>query len=225
MVDRSLVRARSGARATRYDMHELLRQFAAEKRTEMGESDRIALTHLEYYAGLAQELHPKLRGASQIETLAEITPELDNLRAAMEHAIHIQRWDLAVKAAWALWPLWWIRNMQREGRRWMEQIIAHVDTLDLHWRTQATVAMGAMLYAQGDVAGCVRYSHELVKLSTEAGGNPRALAFAYGGFGLGATAKGDKKAAMERRAASSSRSPVTLASRRRPRRGWARSTS
>lgn len=199
VVDRSLVRARSGGteRTTRYDMHELLRQFAAEKRSEHGEADRIALAHAEHFVALAQEVHPKLRGESQIDTLAELTPDVDNLRAAIEHVLVLERWDLAAKIGWALWPFWWIRNMQREGRRWMEQVIAHVGELDLHWRTQATVAMGAMLYAQGDVAGCVRYSHELIKLSNEAGGNPRALAFAYGGFGLGAMAKGDKQAAME----------------------------
>lgn len=197
VVDRSLVRAKPGERSTRYDMHELLRQFAAEKRSEQGEADRIALAHAEYFVELAQAVHPKLRGESQIATLAELTPDLDNLRAAIEHVLVLERWDLAAKIGWALWPFWWIRNMQREGRRWMEQVIAHVGELDLHWRTQATVAMGAMLYAQGDVAGSVRYSHELIKLSGEAGGNPRALAFAYGGFGLGAMAKGDKKAAME----------------------------
>ncbi len=196
LVDRSLVRAKKD-RSTRYDMHELLRQFAAEKLAELGEAEKIEAAHAEYFVELAQARHPQLRGESQVATLVELTHDLDNLRAAMDYATRHSRWELLAKAGWALWPFWWIRNMQREGRRWMERVMPHVGELDAFWRIQATIAMGAMLYAQGDVAGCVRYSHELIKLSTETNGNPRALAFAYGGFGLGATAKGDRKAALE----------------------------
>lgn len=196
LLDRSLVRARSTDRTTRYDMHELLRQFAAEK---LAEEDResVALAHAEYFVEWAQAIHPQLRGEGQINALSDLTLDLENVRSAIEFSLKRARYDLAARIGWALWPFWWIRNMQREGRLFMEALLPHADKLDLFWRTQATIALGAMVYAQGDVEACVRYSHELERLAGQQDDAPRPLAFAYGGFGLGATAKGDFKTAVE----------------------------
>lgn len=196
LLDRSLVRVREAGAATRYDMHELLRQFAAEQLAEVG-AEPVGLAHAEYFTERAQAVHPQLRGQGQVAALADLTSDVDNLRATLQFSLDHGRPDLAARVGWALWPFWWIRNMQREGRRWMEQVMEHKDALDVFWRTQATISMGAMVYAQGDVQACVRYAKDLEELAARAGGEPRALAFAHGGYGLGATASGDLKVAAE----------------------------
>jgi predicted ATPase len=77
LLDKSLVRWDGVAR---YDMHELLRQYAAEKLAEMGESERISDQHLTYYSRVAEEAGPGLYGPQQIAWRERLDAEIDNLR-------------------------------------------------------------------------------------------------------------------------------------------------
>jgi predicted ATPase len=61
-------------------MHELLRQYAAEKLAEMGESERISDQHLTYYSRVAEEAGPGLYGPQQIAWRERLDAEIDNLR-------------------------------------------------------------------------------------------------------------------------------------------------
>ncbi len=74
--------------AGRYEMHELLRQYAAEKlQADLGEEGAVRDRHAAYYAGFLQERAGLLHGSSQRAALAEIGADIENARTAWDRAI------------------------------------------------------------------------------------------------------------------------------------------
>src|SRR5205085_3412888 len=80
LVDKSLLRWDGIAR---YDMHELVRQYAHEKLSESAEADRIRNRHLAYFQRLAEQAEQELLGPRQVIWRKQLSDELDNLRAAL----------------------------------------------------------------------------------------------------------------------------------------------
>ena len=99
LSEKSLVRASSSGR---YDLHELLRQFAEEK---LREADEFATTrdkHLDYFVIWAERANVGLRGGEQVKWFGHIETEHDNLfsgqckRASapvMDKILHAERLD------------------------------------------------------------------------------------------------------------------------------------
>ncbi|MCA9970085.1 MAG: tetratricopeptide repeat protein, partial [Anaerolineales bacterium] len=82
LVDRSLLR---WAADGRYQMHELLRQYAAARAAE--EPAQLAVTHARhaaYYVHFLAERTAAILGAGQQQAVREIGAELDNVRAAWQ---------------------------------------------------------------------------------------------------------------------------------------------
>ncbi|HET9907737.1 MAG TPA: helix-turn-helix domain-containing protein, partial [Anaerolineales bacterium] len=92
LVDKSVIR-RSDAHVGRYDLHELVRQYAA---THLQEAEKTSTSrkHAEYYLTLLEAREPALRSQLQKETLADLRPEIDNLRAAWDFAVASGEIDL-----------------------------------------------------------------------------------------------------------------------------------
>jgi predicted ATPase len=85
LVTKSLIR-RSGA--GRYDLHELIRHFAAEQFAERPEEQAATHTrHGNYYLTLFSQADGRLRSSMQQEALAELTAEMDNFRSAWDWAV------------------------------------------------------------------------------------------------------------------------------------------
>ncbi len=87
LVDKSLLRWEPDA--GRYQMHELLRQYAAERLAQSPEQiTRANEAHCTYYAHFLHERFDDMMGGRQKEAAAEIEAELDNIRAAWQWALH-----------------------------------------------------------------------------------------------------------------------------------------
>jgi predicted ATPase/DNA-binding CsgD family transcriptional regulator len=85
LVDRSLLAI---SPTGRYEMHELLRQYAAERLAAEPEVCRgVHDRHCSTYAGFLADREVVLKGADQIAALAEVAAELDNVRAAWSWAV------------------------------------------------------------------------------------------------------------------------------------------
>ena len=86
LAARSLVRKLSDGR---YELHELLRQFAEEKLAALGvpgDAQGPAALHAAYYARFLAEREEALKGAEQERALRDITVEIANVRRAWEWA-------------------------------------------------------------------------------------------------------------------------------------------
>src|SRR5262249_47994628 len=84
LIDKSLVRPE---RAGRYDMHELLRQYAHEKLVNSGEMLEVRKLHLDFFLKLAQEAKPMLESAEQARWLHRLELEHHNLQEAIHFAV------------------------------------------------------------------------------------------------------------------------------------------
>ncbi|MFQ5740921.1 MAG: tetratricopeptide repeat protein [Acidobacteriota bacterium] len=85
LVNKSLV---SQAMAGRYEMHELLRQFARELLKQTGdENERIGERHCRHYLGFLAAEGEKLKGDKQGPALEAIRLEINNIRSAWRWAV------------------------------------------------------------------------------------------------------------------------------------------
>lgn len=72
---------------SRYDMHELMRQYAGEELEAAGESKNILAAHTTFYLTFVQEREAVLISPSQTKALDEIQAEFDNIRQAFSTGI------------------------------------------------------------------------------------------------------------------------------------------
>ena len=126
LVDKSLVR-RSEAR--RYDLHELIRQYAAihlkaEKEEEVNTHQRYA----NYYLTLLHSREALLQSKGQKEALAELRLEMDNLRTAWKIAVAGEDIDLLRQATGALYYLYEINQYFQEAETLFRQCIEMLHT-------------------------------------------------------------------------------------------------
>ena len=111
LVDKSLLRLDDAAR---YDMHELLRQMAAEKLLdEPGAREATAARHCAYYAHFLDPIGHRL--ADEPALMQEAVREIDNVTAAWQIALH--RRDLAAlrQLVRGVTQLWYSQGRFQQG--------------------------------------------------------------------------------------------------------------
>src|SRR5262249_7244884 len=84
LVEKSLVR---GKTEHRYDLHELIRQYAAQKLLEAGETEQTRQRQLDYFLVLVQRAEPELYRSNQLAWFARFDNELDNIRAVLNWSL------------------------------------------------------------------------------------------------------------------------------------------
>jgi predicted ATPase/tRNA A-37 threonylcarbamoyl transferase component Bud32 len=84
----------------RYEIHELLRQFAAEKLNESPAASKAARDrHSAYYYAALQQWEAELKGSQQQATLAEMDVEIENARVAWNWTVEqgqVEKLDQAI---------------------------------------------------------------------------------------------------------------------------------
>jgi serine/threonine protein kinase/tetratricopeptide (TPR) repeat protein len=116
LVVRSLIR-RAGS--GRYEIHELVRQYAAQHLT----ADPVLQTaaaqkHHHYYVRLLAEQMPLLKGANQKTALLWIEAELENLRAAWERLEISTSDEMLADALFSLWYYYYFFQHPHEAAVW-----------------------------------------------------------------------------------------------------------
>ncbi|CAG0937564.1 Putative HTH-type transcriptional regulator [Thermoflexales bacterium] len=121
LVLRSLLRAQCIS-GDRYQLHELLRQFAAEKlAAQPDEVVSLATHHATYYAAFLADRELALKGAAQDAALHAIDEEIANVRCAWEWAIgaievkYPAARDVLRQSQEALLMFFWLRSWYHEG--------------------------------------------------------------------------------------------------------------
>ena len=152
LVTKSLIR-RSGA--GRYDLHELIRQFAADQLAEFPE-EQIATQarHGRYYLTCFSQADGLLRSSAQHEALAELTAEMDNFRAAWDWAGTHGEFAL-IEATLRTFAIFFdIRGWYREGLDALDRAVAALEAANLLSPPgrMEQVALGHLLTCQGFLA-------------------------------------------------------------------------
>ncbi len=109
LVDKSLVVAEPAGPALRYRLLETIRQFAADRLAEAGETEAaaVAAAHCAHYLSVAETMAPHLTGPGQGKWLARLDADQANLRRAAEHAASRPDGTAQVlRFGVALWRYW-----------------------------------------------------------------------------------------------------------------------
>jgi predicted ATPase/DNA-binding SARP family transcriptional activator len=114
LAEKSLLLA-EGDSAPGYRMLGTIKEYAAYRLAEAGESDFARRAHLAYFTELTETAEPHLRRAEQLEWLAVLEAEHDNIGSAMRGAIAAGEAHGAMRLAAGAGWYWWLGGHKAEG--------------------------------------------------------------------------------------------------------------
>lgn len=121
LMDKSLLRRNP---AGRYEIHELLRQYARDKLAASDDESEVRSQHLAHFLRLAEEAEPRLRSADQLAWLNRLETEHDNLRVALKWSLSGGPIEAGLWLAGALARFWYWHGYWDEGRAWLEKLLS-----------------------------------------------------------------------------------------------------
>jgi predicted ATPase/DNA-binding SARP family transcriptional activator len=105
----------AGNAAPRYRMLGTIKEYAGQRLAEAGETELTRRAHLTYVTELVETAEPHLRRAEQLEWLALLEAEHDNIGAAMRGAIAAGEPQAAMRLAASAGWYWWLSGHKAEG--------------------------------------------------------------------------------------------------------------
>jgi predicted ATPase/DNA-binding SARP family transcriptional activator len=179
LLDKSLLRWDGVAR---YDVHELVRQYADEKLEQAGEAEAVLRRHAEYFVLLAEKAEPEINGPQLQMWLNRLEANYDNVRAVLAWSLrgqHAPGTDeqkastLGLRLAGALPIFWTARNRHNEGLAWIDSSLERnrniATSLPPSVRMKALNAAGYMAVAISDHKRATALLEESVILSRDMG--------------------------------------------------------
>ncbi|MEV7019875.1 BTAD domain-containing putative transcriptional regulator [Streptomyces sp. NPDC093991] len=125
LVDKSLVvAAPSGDGGMRYRLLETVAEYAGERLDETGGRAAAERAHLTYYRELVRTTEPLLRGPRQVEAIARLEREYENVRTALRHAVALRDEQEALCITLSLVWYWQMRDLRIEARTWCGEVMA-----------------------------------------------------------------------------------------------------
>jgi predicted ATPase/DNA-binding SARP family transcriptional activator len=114
LAEKSLL-VTAGGGAPRYRMLTTIKEYAADRLAEAGEADQARQAHLGYFTEFAETAEPHLRRAEQLEWLATLKADHDNLSAALRGVLAAGDTPAAMRLAVATGWYWWLSGLRTEG--------------------------------------------------------------------------------------------------------------
>jgi predicted ATPase/DNA-binding SARP family transcriptional activator len=177
LTEKSLLRT-EGDGAPRYRMLDTIKEYARDRLAEAGESDLARHAHLAYFTGLAETAEPHLRRAGQLEWLATLEVEHDNIGSAMRGALAAGEAHAAMRLVAGAGWYWWLGGHRAEG---IELIIAATDTPgEVSDEIRATVYAIVVLFltsGRGDQYQAAEWIHKAHRYSQRSQRRGPHLAF------------------------------------------------
>ncbi|MFC6087189.1 BTAD domain-containing putative transcriptional regulator [Sphaerisporangium aureirubrum] len=114
LIEKSLLLA-DGEDTPRYRMLGTIKEYAAQRLAEAGETEQARRAHLAYFTELAETAEPHLRRAEQLEWLATLDAEHDNIGTALRGAIAEGWAEEAMRLVGAAGWYWYLSGHRAEG--------------------------------------------------------------------------------------------------------------
>jgi predicted ATPase/DNA-binding CsgD family transcriptional regulator len=168
----------------RFEVHELLRQYAQE---QLGETPEASVSaheaHATYFASFMQQRGEDLKGSRQMQALSEIEVDIENVRAAWRYDLGQRNVPQLWQFIHGLWNVYYIRWWNHAG---MELFAEAARVLQQGEQDEESATLGAlaMAYQAYFMAwlGLADQGYELAKGSVDILQHlnyPKALFFAY----------------------------------------------
>lgn len=120
LVDKSLVIADLHSFPARFKLLETIREYAAERHEQAGETAATWHRNLLWWRDLAETAEPRLIGEEQVTWYERLDTDLDNLRVTLDWANRSGETMTGLQVALSLWRFWVARNHSHEGGRWLD---------------------------------------------------------------------------------------------------------
>src|SRR5262249_31222142 len=131
LMEASLVRAEGVvADEPRFGMLETIRDYAHERLAGSGNNAGVEQLHAAYFARLAEQGEPGLRGAEQRRWLERLDADRENLRDALLWSEEGGDVGIGLRVAASLWRYWQVRGAAREGRAHFDRLLARAEEAD-----------------------------------------------------------------------------------------------
>ncbi len=157
---------------------ETIREYGLECLREHGETMNVQQAHARYYLALVEQAEQGLKGEQQLQWLAYLEREQENIRAALQWLIEHEETELALRGFASLAHYWVVQGHMTEGRRWLEAIAGLVQA------APRNAVLARTLHAQAELLSALSNYAEAQALAEESAtlarilGDKRCLAYA-----------------------------------------------
>ncbi len=178
LAEKSLLLADSGDSTPRYRMIGTIQEYAGDRLAEAAESDQARHAHVAYFTELTETADPHLRRTEQLDWLATLQAEHDNIGAAMRGALAAGEAQAAMRLAAGAGWYWWLGGHKTEG---IELLTAATSTPG-----EVTDDIRALVYAlvvhfvgsgRGDEHTAAEWIHQAYRFSQRSQSHDPRLAF------------------------------------------------
>jgi predicted ATPase/DNA-binding SARP family transcriptional activator len=190
LVDDHLLRRGDVDDEPRFGMLETVREYALEL---LGD-ERLPTAHdmALHLADLVDEVDVASRGVSP--ALAQLDPELDNVRAALAACAEVGDTELEVRLAGGMWRYCWVRGLGREGLRRIELALGRGEAAPTAARARAFHGAGGLAWSGGDFDRALELAGAAIPVAQESGATWDEMA-ANTVLGVTANSLGDRERA------------------------------
>ncbi|NHU44292.1 protein kinase [Rhodococcus sp. A14] len=189
LVEKSILIREEHGSVVRFRMLETLREYGFEKLEQTGEAVALRRRHRDWYEALALDAEVEWISAHQLDWIARLKREQPNLREALEFSIDDDP-AAGLRTATTLYWFWLSQGLYSEGRRWIDQLLAHQSgPPTLEW-VKGLYCASVMAETQGDLhtgAKLVEEGRTLIAATSD----PMMRAFVANADGMLALYSGD----------------------------------
>jgi predicted ATPase/DNA-binding XRE family transcriptional regulator len=196
LVDQSLVVLQPHRSDPRYDMLDIVGEYAATRLSDAGETEEVERRHALHYLALAEAAEPHLVGSGHRDWFGRLDVDRGNLRRGMAWTIDRGETVLALRYTVALWRYWRQLGEFAEGTRWLIAALALTGNATPSLRAKALRGAFGLAFPQAvhtRMAELAAEATELAHLSDD----PMDLRHAFAMHGMLAMCQGRYTDAIE----------------------------
>lgn len=178
LAEQSLLQVTESDGRARYRLLETIRAYARERLAELDDPDEVRDRHLSFHLELARRAQVGLNGEQPEQWVARLTADLDDLRAAMEHAVATDNLAALLGLTEPILRFWLGRGLSNEVHLRLNAA-AQAPGTPARERARALVTATALALDRGQYTDAYRSASEAVEVARDAGAED-VLAMALG---------------------------------------------
>lgn len=146
LASKSLIRR--NAETGMFSLHEIIRQYAAEKLEDMGLAEAVRLAHSDFYLNNLASRRPAFEGRGQLEAFRLQASETENLLAAVNYAVQHQRTGALARSVHAYGLYAEFRSNRIEAQAFADPVMRVLQTLPPSPERNAVLARAMAWYSR-----------------------------------------------------------------------------